>query len=284
MTTIFIDANDNAVTKKDITDAIKKVGANNCKYLFMHSDISFGKPAPGMTRRKIFSEVYDAIASAIGNTQLIVPTFSYSFCNGEDYDVEKSKTSMGALNEYIRRLSNRYRTNDPLLSVSVPNELKEYFDKECENSLGECSALDTIHKLKDVKFLFFGVRMGAGFTYLHYIEKMLDVPYRYDQVFTGNIINADTKYSKTQSIHTACYGVKPAEFFYFEEELENKGLLKKVPLGNLEVSCVSEKDVYKEIVDRITNNVNYFLEKPFEESDLIHKYTMGEDGKRITHC
>ena len=191
---------------------------------------------------------------------------------------------MGALNEYIRRLSNRYRTSDPLLSVSVPNELRECFDKECENSLGECSALDTIHKLKDVKFLFFGVRMGACFTYLHYIEKMLDVPYRYDQVFTGNIINADTKYSKTQSIHTACYGVKPAEFFYFEEELENKGLLKKVPLGNLEVSCVSEKDVYKEIVDRITNNVNYFLEKPFEESDLIHKYTMGEDGKRITHC
>ena len=52
---------------------------------------------------------------------------------------------MGALNEYIRKLEGRYRTLDPLLSVSVPENLKASFANPGSNSLGENSAFDVIH-------------------------------------------------------------------------------------------------------------------------------------------
>ncbi len=284
MSAIFIDSNGKEITKEDIVEALKNIGVDDCKYLFLHSDISFGRIAPGVKKKQLLDEVYGAIIEAIGDTKLIVPTFSYSFCNNEDYDANTTKTSMGALNEYIRKLPNRFRTNDPLLSVSVPIELKELFNRNFDNSLGVNSALDVIHELKDIKFLFFGIRMGYCFTYLHYIEKMLDVPYRYDQPFDGNIITPEGVYKKTQSIHTACYGVKPADFYYFEDELEEKGILKKVPLGDQSVACITEADAYREIKDKIEGNINYFLYQPFSAEDLEYKYTKGLDGVRITHC
>lgn len=284
MKTLFIDSNGKEITNEDIAKALKAVEADDCKYLFLHSDISFGRLSPEIKKKQLLDELYHVIIETIGEVKLIVPTFTYSFCNHEDYDPNVSKTSMGVLNEYIRKLPNRYRTNDPLLSVSVPDELRNIFEHDCDNSLGENSALDILHKLGNVKFLFFGIRMGYCFTYLHYIEKMLDIPYRYDQSFEGNIIMPDGLHKKTQSIHTACFGVKPADFYYFEDELEQKGILKKVPFGDLSIACISELDAYSEIKRKIEDDIFYFLEQPFKKEDLLHKYTKGLDGERITHC
>lgn len=113
----------------------------------------------------------------------------------------------------------------------------------------------------------------------------MEVPYRFDMPFTGTIIDEDGRRSlRKQYIHTACYGVKPAEYDYFEDYLQEKGDLRKMALGDKTVSCISEKDAYKEIKGMIEHNIHYFLEQPFREEDLVHKYTMGLHGERITHC
>lgn len=285
MSSLFVDSLGDEITKQDIIDALRDVGADKCKALFIHSDISFGKLAPGVKRGHFLTELADAIRIGTNGVDLLVPTFTYSFCNNEDFDVLLSRTSMGALNEYIRKQPGRYRTSDPLLSISVPEKLGKQFFKISNHSLGSGSALDIIHNMDDVKFLFLGIRMGYCFTYVHYVEKMLNVPYRFDMEFEGNIIEADgTKHFHKQFMHTACYGVKPADFYYFEDELEEKGLLKKQYLGDQSIACISEKDAYKAIKDKLEKNINYFLEQPFTETDLEHKYTKGLDGGRITHC
>ena len=88
---------------------------------------------------------------------------------------------MGALSEYIRKQDGRYRTLDPLLSLSVPEKMKDKFSSVSDHSLGKGSGLDILHSLNSVKFLFLGAKQGECFTYVHYVEKMLEVPYRYDQ-------------------------------------------------------------------------------------------------------
>lgn len=284
MDTLFIDNDGREYGAEDVAQILRGVGAHDCDNLFIHSDIIFGKTPAGFNRREYLGILFDVLNS-LGVKNIIVPTFTYSFCNNEIFDVNKSKTSMGALNEYIRKQEGRYRSLDPLLSISVPMALKDKFSSVSNHSLGKGSGLDVVHHLGGVKFLFLGVPMGVCFTYLHYIEKMLDVPYRFDLPFDGELIDYDgNQIKKTQYIHTACYGVKPKDFYHFEDYLEGIGKMKKERIGDKYVECVTEEDAYEEIVNMIHKDINYFLEQPFTEADLEHKYTKGLDGEKITHC
>lgn len=285
MDILFYDSDSKMYTVQDIIQGLHEIGADDCETLFIHSDIMFGKPAEGFKKKEYLQVLYEII-SGLGVSSIIVPTFSYSFPNNEDYNILGSRTSMGAFNEFIRKQPNRYRTDDPILSVSVPSSLTNKFDHVSNHSLGEGGALDIIHHMDGVKFLFFGAEMADCFTYVHYVEKMMDVPYRFDMPFTGNVIYPDGKVQqREQIIHTQCTGaVLPPKYSYFEEEMETKGFLKKKRIGDKYIAAISEADAYQEIEKHITENVNYFLAKPFDEKKLIHEYTYSTENGRITHC
>lgn len=285
MQEIFRDADGNAITGADILDRLRQVGADDCQTLFIHSDIMFGTLGRGIRRKELLERIHEQVC-ALGVRNLVVPTFTYSFPNHEDYDIENSRTSMGAYNEYVRRLEDRYRTDDPLLSVSVPASLKERFDPVSGHSLGAGSAFDILHRMDGVKFLFLGAEMADCFTYVHYVEKMMDVPYRFDMAFEGNVIYPDGHTARrAQTIHTQCGGVRlPPKYDYFEREMEEKGFLKKARLGDRYVACLSEADAYREIEGHIGADIAYFLEAPFTPAQLEHRYTYSTENGRITHC
>lgn len=284
MDVLFWDDKENAYTEDSVYQTLIDVGSGECETLFLHSDITLGRVSEQFRRKEYLASLVRAI-KRLNVHYLIVPTFTYSFCNGEEYDVLKTRTSMGALNEFLRKEEGRYRTDDPLLSLSVPDEIKTKFSNLSEHSLGIGSGLDVLHHMKDVKFLFLGARLHDCFTYLHYVEKILDVPYRYDQPFTGTVVdeNGNTT-ERTQYIHTACKGVKLREDTRFEDYLTEHGFLKKVPFGNSFVSCISEEDAYREIFRAIENDPMYFLAEPYRKEDLKHEYTYDASAGRITHC
>lgn len=285
MINLFYDSNNRLFTNEDIKHALLSVGAKDCEALFIHSDVMFGKPVEGFKRREYLNTLYEIIGS-LGVKNLIIPTFTYSFCNSEDYDIEKSRTSMGAFNEFIRKQAGRYRTDDPLLSLSVPEELRNTFSPVSAHSLGKNSGLDIIHQIGGVKFLFLGAEMAECFTYVHYVEKMMDVPYRFDMPFEGHIIYPDGhKEKRTQYIHTQCKGaVLPQKYLHFEREMEEAGYLKKEYIGDKYIACISEEDAFREISNHIESDINYFLAEPFREKDLMHEYTYSIENGRITHC
>lgn len=285
MTSLFFGKDGKAYGAEEVRKALLQIGADDCETLFIHSDVIFGTAPHDFDRKEYLGTLYEVIES-LGVGNVIVPTFTYSFCNHEEYDVRKSRTSMGAFAEYIRKRPGRYRTLDPLLSLSVPEQLKDRFSAVSEHSLGKGSGLDILHGMDGVKFLFFGARQGKCFTYVHYVEKMLEVPYRYDQPFTGTVIDYEgSAAQKTQFIHTHCYGVKiPDSYDYFEDELIGMGKVRKQKLGDSYVSCLAERDAYEQIRDRITKDPYYFVEGKYTQADLIHRYGFGINGERVTHC
>jgi aminoglycoside 3-N-acetyltransferase len=285
MTELFCNEKGKVISVEDLHESLLQVGAADCETLFIHSDIMFGTPARGFRRTELLEALYQVIVS-LNVPNVIIPAFTYSFCNHEDYDVLNSKTSMGSFNEYYRKKEYRYRTHDPLLSLSVPEKLRPLFESVSEHSLGVGSGLDIVHHMKDVKFLFLGADVGNCFTYVHYVEKILDVPYRFDMPFEGNIIDENGNVSqKTQYIHTQCAGVQlPERYDYFEKDLLTKGKLQQCQYGDKFISCISEKDAYEEIVHNIEKNKFYYLAKPYRDEDLIHQYTYDWAKSRITHC
>ena len=282
---LFCDSSGKWYEDKDVKDSLLKVQAADCDVLFIHSDISFGLPERGLSRKEYLGRLFQSIAET-GVKTIIYPTFTYSFCNGENYDVRSSKTSMGALNEYARKMAGNNRSLDPLLSVVVFGEQTEKFIKpQTCHSLGVNSIFDILHQMPNVKFLFFGAEFSNCFTYVHYVEKMLDVPYRFDMPFYGNIIDGNgNSFERRQYIHTACEKIQPIDFYHFKDFLIENGCLKVEKLGDREIAAINESDAYYWIKAKLVERMDYFLARPFTEADLARKYTYNRANGRITHC
>lgn len=282
---MFRDRDGTWFTNTGILEALKQIGASDCSLLVVQTGVLFGPPNLQLSRREFLARLYEILIGLNVDT-LVVPTFTFSFCNKEVFDIRSSKTSMGALAEYIRTRPEAKRSLDPLLSMVVIGKQNHIFDGDLgENSLGVGSGYDRLHHTDDVKFLCFGSDFSEHFTYVHYVEKMLEVPYRFDQGFQGTIIDWNGNvYEDTHYIHTACGGVIPSPFPYFKEVLMQKNMLQAVRLGDSEAVCVAEEHVYAEAVRQIEGNIHYFLKKPFTEADLVKKYVYGRNGERVTHC
>ena len=281
---VFKDINNNWYTEADIIEGLKSIEADKCDILFVHTEVAFGMPNVDLKRKQYLDVLYDSLL-ALNVGTLIFPSFTYSFCNNENYDVRNSKTSMGALIEHIRKKDGVKRSLDPLLSVIAMGKNENIVEGDVGNhSLGKNSVFNRLHNCDNVKFLFFGADFAEYFTYVHYVEKMLEVPYRFDKAFRGKIIDYDgNEYEDIHYIHTQCGGVKLKNYQQMKEELIADNKLKTAKMGNSEIAATSEADAYNAIYNRISKNINSFVE-PFTEKDLTHEYTFGKNGERVTHC
>ncbi len=94
-------------------------------------------------------------------------------------------------------------------------------------------ANSTFGQLADAEgaVLFLGAPLSAN-TFVHHVEEMADVPYRFHKVFPGQIVNGDT----TTPIQLT-YRVKPQQgsrpyaWDRIEQELLANGLLHRAPIG-----------------------------------------------------
>lgn len=281
---VFKDINNKWYTEIDITEGLKSIEADKCDILFVHTDVAFGMPNVDLKRKEYLDSLYNSLL-ALNVETLIFPSFTYSFCNNENYDVRNSKTSMGALIEHIRKKEGVKRSLDPLLSMIAFGKNENIVEGDVGNhSLGKNSVFNRLHNCDNVKFLFFGADFAEYFSYVHYVEKMLEVPYRFDKAFSGKIMDYDgNEYEDIHYIHTQCGGVKLKNYQQMKEELIADNKLKTAKMGNSEIAAISEEDAYNAIYNRISKNINSFVE-PFTEKDLTYEYTFGKNGERVTHC
>ena len=284
---LFYTRDNGVISDIFLVEQLKKLGANECKTIFVHSDIMFGTMNPELNRQafmKILLEIFDKLEVE----NIIFPTFSYSFANNKDFDVKNSRSLMGSLSEAFRKQDNVYRTLDPLTSFAIKGNLANKFKdfKPINMSFGKNTFFDLLDKEKNVKYLFFGADFAKSFTYLHHVEKILNVEYRFDMEFSGTITDYnDIKSNIKWSINTQCGGIKLREDTYFKDELIKFGKLKFLKCAEKELSCISQDVAKDEIIKRLEKNKFYFLKEPYEAKDLTKIYSMKpDDSGYITHC
>jgi aminoglycoside 3-N-acetyltransferase len=266
---LFKTAQGNPVNSDHLRAALDSVQAHDCRVLYMHTGLSFGLPNPELSRAELLDAIYQTVRSLKVPT-LCVPTFTFSFCNGEDYDSMRSKSRMGALNEFIRYRPEAVRSVDPLMSVAVVGDDRDLAENLGHESIGTNSTFDKLSRRQGVKFLFLGVGLGDCFTYMHYLEWVAGVPYRYNREFTGKITQMGKTYEDTYKLFVRYNNVKPNTASYtYEKLLENRGQLRVATLGDSSIRCIGEPEaraVYHELLRR---DPNYFIERPFraEEAD-----------------
>lgn len=259
------------VTNDDLFAALKKIEADQCELLFIHTDIaSFGLPNPALRRKELLKYIYQTIEQLKVKT-IMFPAFTFSFANQEDFSVNDSTAKyMGALNEFARKQPGAVRSLDPMMSVITLGEEAEAFYHVGKQCMKEGGIFSMLHNHPNVKFLFLGAKPNVRFTYAHYVEAAHQVPYRFEKWYTGKITDRDgAAYVDSYSVHAACQGVYPAPMAPFERHMENNHSFQREAVGSSEVISFWETDAYKAMWDALDENIHGFLTKPFTAEDLI---------------
>lgn len=238
---LFKDKNGEWLTTQDLYDTLLKIEADKCEILYIHSSLTFGVPNPQLKKSQLLGAILDVIKELKVKT-VCMPTFTFSFCNGKEYDPLKSISRMGVLNEFFRKQEGVIRSIDPLMSTAMMGEDTDLVLNIGHSSCGANSTFDKLRHREGVKFLFLGPKIGDCMTYMHYLEWLYGVEYRYERVFRGNITIGGI--TKTEEYNLFCRydGVTPnAGTYAFEQKMYDLGVAFRECFGDGSISIVEEK-------------------------------------------
>lgn len=180
-------------TGGNLFDVVRSFGVSEDDDLCVHSAIhALGLPsirdAEQLNGPLFLGAFADTLKRVVRRGTLLMPTFTYSFCKGERYDVQCTPSTVGVLTDYFRKMCGVKRTGDPIFSFAVSGAReKEYLDIS-DACFGDRSVFDRLYK-NGAKMLALGCSLHSASTFVHYVEKLAGVPYRFDKIFSGVIVD-----------------------------------------------------------------------------------------------
>lgn len=245
--------------REDILTALRACGVQAGDVLFTHSNIGFfGRPESVHGPEEVYALFKDAVFSVIGKGGTwIVPAFSYSFFRKQIFDPSHTPSMMGMLSELMRKDPESVRSSDPNFSVVAVGKDADYFVRNApSHSFGKDSVWERF-LLRGGKICNFN--FNAGSTYVHYVEKSLAVPYRYDKAFKGTIVHSGKKQEKTfyHFVHSLELPNDAADFSALDEVAKKRGKSKIANLGRGKVLVISARDTYKLIEDELKKDPRF---------------------------
>jgi aminoglycoside 3-N-acetyltransferase len=201
---------------------------------------------------------FDCIMERIGeNGTLCVPTFTYSFPRGEVFETSGPST-MGAFSEWVRAFG--HRSTDPCYSVATTGVNTDIVHAVAENSFDTRASFFARFWSLGGKVL--NLNFDAGSTFVHHVERELQVGYRFDKTFIGT-----TKYALgIRKVVRSTIWVRylndalEAEFTAFDRLARERGMFKTEPLGRGEMGVISAADTFKLIEETLPSRP-WFLTK-----------------------
>lgn len=172
------------VNKEMLLEALLRLGVQKGDDLYVASSMAtLGYMSDPL---KTVSEVLLELVGEEGT--IMMPTFNFDFCNGIDFDIDKTPSTVGVLTEYFRTNYSTCRsTSPPYHSICARGKNAELVSKiKSISSFGENSFFQYLLDI-DAKYLLIGVSFDAVPSF-HWIEEKVQVPYRFWKNFKGNVI------------------------------------------------------------------------------------------------
>lgn len=257
---LFLAKDGKWVTNKTLIESLFSIEADKCDTLFIHTSLSFGQPNPQLKKKELLWELLKVIDS-LGVKTVCMPTFTFSFCNGVGYDPATSASRMGVLNEFFRKQEGVMRSADPLMSVALKGEDTDLVRKIGHESCGANSTYDMLRHRDNVKFLFLGPKIGECMTYMHYLEWLYGVEYRYNRTFRGDVtIDGQTK-AEEYVLFCRYNGVTPnTGTFDFEQKMYDNHEAFITNVGDGTISITEEKQAAKRYKACLDENPYSFVD------------------------
>jgi aminoglycoside 3-N-acetyltransferase len=117
--------------------------------------------------------------------ELWFPAFNYDFIKTRIFDPENDPIQVGAFNESLRNSDNFMRSEIPVFSILRQTSENKIYCKPEINPFdleGEFSEI----RRRDGNVCFFGASIES-LTFIHFVENLVSIPYRYLKVFSGRV-------------------------------------------------------------------------------------------------
>jgi len=244
------------VSLHDVYTALHALAISKNDILLVHSDIGlFGLPAA--SKEIVLGSIIHALKDAVGEKGMVImPTFTYSFERDEVFDIQHSRSRVGALTEYFRTQKDVARTKQPQHSVALWPANEETL-KVGKDSFDDHSIFAKLYNLKG-KILFFGVSFTKSCTFVHFPEYKHTVPYRYFRTYKGMVKDGNKQYADVAT-STVKYRYFVTNLTSLENHLKNKGLLKEAPLGMGTIGVIDARALYDECLRVLDEDIYFYL-------------------------
>jgi len=207
---------------------------------------------------------------------LLFPTFNWDFCKGEAFDYVNTPSKTGALTSFALKRADFKRTRHPLYSFAVwGKDTDRLLAMRNINAFGKNSVFDYMNEV-NAKSLVVGLHVLDGMTYVHHVENMVGVPFRYNKIFSAPYIEEDGsthEYTATMYVRDMDMNAEEIEQFKpLASILEKDGVSKTWYYKGVQFHGISlrELDEYvrKDILENDSRNLyvyNHINKVPGEE-------------------
>ena len=207
-------------------------------------------------------EIFDAntfidklIESVGAEGTLLFPTYNWDFCKGITFDYNKTKCLTGFLGQVALKRKDFRRTKHPIYSFAVYGKDKDYLcNLDNVSSFGSNSPFAYFEKV-GAKNVIIGLHYNECFTYNHYVEQKVGVPYRFEKTFKANYID------ELGNSEMRCYSMYvryldldvDTNFIEMGQELEDKGVSVLKIINGIPFRIID----MKKCVPLIENDIRY---------------------------
>ena len=196
--------------------------------------------------------LYAALRDVVGpEGTILVPAFTFSFCRQQPFDPAASPTVSGLWNsfpefpEWVRRLPGAVRSRDPIFSVAgVGPRAAELLGDLPPVCLGEGSVQARLRAVGG-RIAILGVGLDEA-CIRHHAEAMMRVPWRFDKLFTGRIVDGGQRRTEgwIYNVRIAAAAGDP-DGAYLERLARESGVCRTTRVGTPELLCVDAEAYYQ---------------------------------------
>ena len=162
----------------------------DCVYV-VSDMLDLAKEYKSQGQKLVLNDVLDKLQELVGEEgTLLIPTFNWDFCKGVAFDYYKTPARTGALPKAALKRADFTRTAHPLYSFAVWGaHREELLQNNAPDAFGPGTIFEQMPKW-DTKVLVIGLPALAGITYIHHVEQVVGVPYRYNKEFSADYTDA----------------------------------------------------------------------------------------------
>ena len=233
-----------------IKNAFNSLCIDKKSVIHIQTDLSKIGPIKDLKKKSDYLIFYYKLFSNLVGKDGTISVYTFNLDYGRfqtPHDVELTKSQGCAFSEYIRCLDNSHRSIHPLVSISSIGKCAFEITNENDHVSG-FGVTSPWAKLIKKKTLFLSIGLGlnesGGTSFIHYLESLFGVPYKYDKIFKTPVyknkkrINKEFSCSVTYKDYDIVYDTRN-----YKKNLLRKKLAKRLKIGNGEIYLVMPEAV-----------------------------------------
>lgn len=227
-----------------LVQSFSALGLKSNDTVMVHGDAGVAAQFSHIPSSDQLKNLIEELVLYFQNGTVIVPTFSYSFTKKETFNNNTTPSDIGLFSESFRLTGGVVRSCHPIFSVAAYGNHKDEF---VETSITDCFGTNTFFdalRKKNAKLMCLGCSFDRV-TFIHHVEQMQQIAYRYFKTFSGKVIcNGEEKIVETRYFVRNLEIASESDLALLKQTCIQKNILRQSVIGRFPVMAIDSIDFF----------------------------------------